>query len=230
MERDPAEDKSVIPQLGERAEIRRLEDALCTFVSYRPPGKPLVTYELTEGSTLTIGRTVANDIALVWDPEVSEVHARLEELAPGVWAIVDDGISTNGTRINGGARIHGRRRLFNGDLILVGSSPIVFRAPSRPRRTKRRADYEIKLADRTAEALRELARPIVEAQGLPAVPASNQQIAQRMGIGVAAVRDHIKLLNRAFAVEQDAPVSEKRLTVVMRAIDAGLVPLGVYED
>ena len=58
---------------------------------------------------VTIGRGPSNDVPLGWDTEVSRVHAELERLG-GEWALVDDGLSRNGTWVNG-ARIGGRQRL-----------------------------------------------------------------------------------------------------------------------
>ena len=56
-----------------------------------------------------IGRGPACEIALPWDTEVSRVHAILER-AGGHWTLVDDGLSRNGSFVNG-HRVRGRRRL-----------------------------------------------------------------------------------------------------------------------
>src|SRR6185312_2615398 len=76
---------------------------------------------------VTIGRRPERDVALIWDSEVSRLHAQLEPVGPD-WTVVDDGLSRNGTYVNG-ERVNGRRRLRDGDRIVVGETPIVFRAP-----------------------------------------------------------------------------------------------------
>src|SRR4051812_20473155 len=49
---------------------------------------------------LSIGRGPATDIALSWDGEVSRVHAVLERVGDD-WTLVDDGLSRNGSFVNG---------------------------------------------------------------------------------------------------------------------------------
>ena len=68
-----------------------------------------VIYELpADERTVTVGRRADNDVALAWDGEVSRVHAELERVG-GEWVVVDDGLSRNGTFVNG-ERVTGRRR------------------------------------------------------------------------------------------------------------------------
>ena len=76
---------------------------------------------------VTIGRGMAADIPLTWDPDASRVHAELVRLADA-WVVVDDGLSRNGTFVNG-ERVTSRRRLLDGDELRVGSTTISFRAP-----------------------------------------------------------------------------------------------------
>src|SRR3712207_452643 len=83
---------------------------------------------LHHGKTrVTIGRGPSNDVALGWDTEVSRVHAELEKVA-GEWTLVDDGLSRNGTWING-ERIGGRHRLRDGDVVQIGQTLVAFRMP-----------------------------------------------------------------------------------------------------
>ena len=67
------------------------------------------------GRTRTVGRRPEMDLPIAWDPEVSGVHAELQGLG-GEWTVVDDGLSTNGTYVNG-QRVSGRQRLRDGDRI-----------------------------------------------------------------------------------------------------------------
>ena len=70
--------------------------------------------------SLTLGRRMEADVSLPWDLEVSRLHAELECKA-GEWLMCDDGFSQNGTFVNG-LRIHGRRRLVDGDLVRIGQT------------------------------------------------------------------------------------------------------------
>src|SRR5271155_6191606 len=45
---------------------------------------------------VTLGRSDRADVAIVWDGEVSRLHAEIECVA-GEWIVVDDGLSRNGT-------------------------------------------------------------------------------------------------------------------------------------
>ena len=68
-----------------------------------------------------------NDVALPWDPEVSRLHAELERVRDD-WVLCDDGLSRNGTFVNG-ARVSGRRRLCRGDILTVGETAIAYWSP-----------------------------------------------------------------------------------------------------
>jgi predicted component of type VI protein secretion system len=67
---------------------------------------------------VTVGRRDEADISVPWDHETSRLHAELVPRA-GEWTVTDDGLSQNGTWVNG-LRLTGRRRLRNGDLLRVG--------------------------------------------------------------------------------------------------------------
>ena len=66
------------------------------------------------------------DLAIPWDREVSGVHAELQRVG-GEWTIVDDGLSTNGTYVNG-VRVSGRQRLRDGDRVRIGRTVLAYRA------------------------------------------------------------------------------------------------------
>src|SRR3712207_5954088 len=101
-------------------------------------GEPFLVYRGREGrrclvtlhrgkSRVTIGRGPSNDVALGWDTEVSRLHAELEKLG-GEWTLVDDGLSRNGTWLNG-ERVVNRQRLRDGDVIQCGQTLIAVRVP-----------------------------------------------------------------------------------------------------
>ena len=85
------------------------------FLVYRDADDLQVIVELAPtGDQLTIGRRPSNDVVLDWDSEISRVHAALERIGED-WTVVDDGLSHNGTYLNGVARdepaaAQGRRR------------------------------------------------------------------------------------------------------------------------
>src|SRR2546421_8867548 len=97
------------------------------FVVYSDEGNVERTFRLEgRGKGVRIGRGEAADLRLGWDRDVSRVHAELQPLGDG-WAVVDDGLSANGTFVNGD-RVRGRRRLSSGDEIRVGDTRLVFPA------------------------------------------------------------------------------------------------------
>ena len=71
------------------------------------------------------------------------MHAELERVGES-WAVADDGLSRNGSYVNG-KRVRGRQRLEEGDELRLGGTRMVFRSPevgvgsARPPRRSRRA-------------------------------------------------------------------------------------------
>jgi predicted component of type VI protein secretion system len=76
---------------------------------------------------VTIGRGMAANVVLAWDEDVSRVHAELLRVGDD-WAVVDDGLSRNGTFVNG-ERVERRRRLLDADELRCGDTVIAFHAP-----------------------------------------------------------------------------------------------------
>src|ERR1700733_10006223 len=91
--------------VGERAGL--------PFLLYRRAGGGLRLVTLRdELARVTVGRAEACDVCLELDPEVSRLHAELQRIA-GSWVIADDGLSRNGTFVNG-ERVRTRCRLGEG--------------------------------------------------------------------------------------------------------------------
>jgi eukaryotic-like serine/threonine-protein kinase len=88
-------------------------------------------YSLDERRPVRIGRGEDVDIRLTWDPSVSAVHAELLPVGAH-WLLGDDGMSRNGTFLNG-ARLKGRRRLHHEDVVRVGRTVLDFSDPARAR-------------------------------------------------------------------------------------------------
>jgi len=85
------------------------------FLVYRDEAGEQQILPLGAVDRATVGRGPEVDVRLDPDPEVSRLHAELERLA-GAWVLTDDGLSQNGSYLNG-ERVSGRRRLRDGDLL-----------------------------------------------------------------------------------------------------------------
>jgi pSer/pThr/pTyr-binding forkhead associated (FHA) protein len=195
------------------------------FLVYRDGDDAQVLVELAaEGDRVTIGRGAANDLVLAWDAEVSRVHATLER-AGDDWLVADHGVSRNGTWV-GGARVTGGRRLRDGDVIRVGNTAIAFRAPagdgppSEPTRTAAGSPAAVELTPAQRRVLVALCRPYKH--GAYATPATNQQIADELVVGVDAVKSTLRALFDAFGVG-DLPQNAKRAALARAALRGGVV-------
>jgi pSer/pThr/pTyr-binding forkhead associated (FHA) protein len=173
-------------------------------------------------ATVTIGRSVETDVALIWDGEVSRLHAQLEAAA-GEWFVVDDGLSRNGTFVNG-QRIAGRRRLADGDALRVGATVMLFRNPRSTPTATRSASVGVtvdQLSDTQRKVLAALCRPYAGSQHL-AAPASNQQISDDLYLSLDAVKANLRAMYHLFGVAR-LPQNQKRAALAERAIQWGLV-------
>src|SRR5438270_10255557 len=137
-----AELASSLPRPARASELQAVLKAERTgspFVVHRDADGTLCILRLTgERARQTIGRRGSNDIALPWDDQVSRVHAELERIGD-CWAVADDGLSTNGTFLNG-SRVGARRRPRDGDCIRVGSSVLLVRDPAQHRGSRASPD------------------------------------------------------------------------------------------
>ena len=134
---------------------------------------------------------------LEWDTDVSRLHAEIEHLG-GRWTVADDGLSRNGTYLNG-ERLRGRRRLAERDRLRFGATHVVYRARRgarrrQPRRTSIGVDApELAITAAQRRVLLALARPVF-AEGSYATPATNRQIAEELFLRVDAVKTHLRAL------------------------------------
>ena len=98
------------------------------YLRYRDHRGRQRVFALAESWThATIGRSMDADLVLSWDARVSGVHAELRRIG-GDWVLVDDGLSRNGSFVNG-ERVSRRRRLRDGDRLRVGVTMLDFRNP-----------------------------------------------------------------------------------------------------
>jgi hypothetical protein len=137
---------------------------------------------------------------------------------------MDDGLSHNGTWVNG-ERLTGRRRLADGDTITVGASLVVFRAPpgsSVSSGTLSAAGPHIGelLTPAQRRVLIALCRPFKDSHY--ATPATNQRIADELVVSVDTVKGTLRALFEAFGVE-DLPQNEKRASLALQALRTGVI-------
>lgn len=170
----------------------------------------------------SIGRATQNAIDLPWDTEVSRLHAELECIG-GEWTVSDDGLSRNGTYVNG-TRISGRHRLRDGDVVRVGRTQLAFKRPeaedSMPTQVAGGMPAPADLPPQARKVLVALARPYKHDEF--AVPATNQDIADELHLSVDAVKSHLRTLFRRFGIEH-LPQNQKRSRLVAEALQAGVV-------
>jgi pSer/pThr/pTyr-binding forkhead associated (FHA) protein len=172
---------------------------------------------------LTVGRNPAADLSIVWDDEVSGLHAELEQRA-GELTLVDDGLSRNGSYING-ERVHGRRRLRDRDVLRFGQTLVLVRKPADAERTATsvgpRPLTTADLSEQQRRVLVALCRPFKDGDPY-ATPATNRQIADELYLSIAAVKPHLRALFDKLGVA-DLPQNKKRLALVGRALQTGLL-------
>jgi hypothetical protein len=174
-----------------------------------------------EGERMVVGRAPGSDLEIAWDPRVSGVHAYLERRGRR-WVIEDDGLSRNGTFING-ERLRGQRTLRDGDVIGVGDTVMGFRHPE-PEPVLATVSVPTVATPEVSEAQRRvlvaLCRPLAGEE--TSAPATNDQIASELVLSLSAVKGHLRVLFTRFGLEE-APQNQKRLLLAERALSSGAV-------
>ena len=208
-------------ELDARREAERLGER---FLVYRDDEGRQVIHTLAESRTsVTIGRRQEADVSIPWDPEMSRVHAELEVRA-GEWTITDDGLSQNGTWVNG-LRLVGRRRLNDGDLVRVGRTMFAFCDPvpvgTGPTLVPGELSASPRFSEQQQRVLRALCRPLFnDGEGIN--PATDEEIAAATGIPLPAVVSELDHLGRALGLE-DMPPPDQRAEIALLAMRSGLV-------
>jgi hypothetical protein len=193
------------------------------FVVYRDEDGEQALFELHGRSDcVTIGRGRDSDLALSWDGTVSRLHAQLERIG-AEWTLVDDGLSRNGSFVNGD-RVSGRRRLRDGDRLCFGVTPLVYRAPfqveSQSTQAGRASEIAVHLSDAQRRVLVGLCRPL--AMSAFESPATNREIAGELHLSVDAVKAHLRVLFERFGLEE-LPQNQKRARLAARVLVDGIV-------
>jgi len=197
-------------------------------------GKPFLAFRDQDGAlglfvtggaddTRSLGRRAEMNLSIPWDSEVSGLHAELQGVG-GEWMIVDDGLSTNGTFLNG-QRVNGRQRLKDGDRIRIGRTVLAYNAASSAslqetvlpgaQPTRRQ------LTDTQRQVLIALCRPYRDG-GSFASPATNQQIAAEVFLSVDAVKMHLRTLFTKFELGE-LPQNQKRASLAECALQFGVI-------
>jgi pSer/pThr/pTyr-binding forkhead associated (FHA) protein len=194
------------------------------FLSYRDEeGAQVLLMLEPERERVTFGRAAGADVWLGWDSEVSRLHAELLPVGDE-WTVVDDGLSRNGTFLNG-ERLQGRRRLEHGDELRLGAVVVTFNAPGgAPASETSRAGEEAESATLTPaqrKVLVALCRPFADG-GAYSTPATNKQIAEELFLSVDAVKKQLRTLFEKLGVD-DIPQNRKRAALVERAFQTGAV-------
>ncbi|MET0127292.1 MAG: FHA domain-containing protein [Solirubrobacterales bacterium] len=208
------------PELKAQIEAERLGRP---FLVYRDGDDEQRLLVIEEGvEALWVGRSDSADLNLGWDGEVSSLHAQLE-LVGLECTVVDDGLSRNGSFVNG-ERVSGRRRLRDGDMLRFGATGVIYRAPAGS------ASETVLSGDALTAAgvspaqkrvLVALCRPFKDGSAF-ATPATNGKIGEELHLSVDAVKTHLRALFEKFGVE-DLPQNQKRVALVERALQSGLV-------
>ena len=210
----------------EELEARRSAERIgAPFLVFRDDaGRQHIFSLAVRTQSVTLGRREEADISVPWDPEMSRLHAELE-LRAGEWTVSDDGLSQNGTWVNG-MRLSGRRRLADGDLLRVGRTIFAFCEPVGagtlgPTLVPGELSATPRFSEQQQRVLRALCRPLfTDGEGIN--PSTDEEVAEATGIPLDAVVSELDHLGRAMGLE-DMPHGDQRAEVALLAMRSGLV-------
>jgi len=121
-------------------------------------------------------------------------------------------------------RVQGRRRLRDGDVVVVGRTPLLFRSPA-PGASQATVVPEstatVALSAGQRRVLVALCRPYAREPGL-APPATNEQIAAEIFLSVGAVKATLRVLYQRFGIDE-LPQIQKRTRLARIALESGIV-------
>jgi len=194
------------------------------FLVFRDGADEQRIVRVEEGTgELWLGRREAADIRLDFDEEVSGLHAQLEFVG-GECTLVDDGLSRNGSYVNG-ERVRGRKLLRDGDVLRFGRSLVLYRAPGAEGGDSTVISADLLDAAGVSPAQKRvliaLCRPYKDGAAF-ATPATNGQIGEELHLSVDAVKTHLRALFEKFGVGE-LPQNQKRVALVERALQSGVV-------
>jgi len=206
---------------------------LKALIAAERAGEPFLRARVCDGSQqicalpdgtwrATIGRDSECDIPLVWDPKVSRVHALLERVGTQ-WTFVDDGLSRNGSFVDG-ARLIGRHTLKDGDRVCLGDTVLIYHdSTTRDVESTAREFSQLQsvsLSPVQRKVLLALCRPV--STSAFATPATNRQIAEEVFLSVDAVKAHLRVLFERFGLNE-LPQNEKRARLAASVLASGVL-------
>jgi pSer/pThr/pTyr-binding forkhead associated (FHA) protein len=197
------------------------------FLVYRDgDGKQRIVVVEEPAAGIWVGRGDAAGLRLDWDSEVSALHAQIEVVGADC-TLLDDGLSRNGSFV-GSERVHGRRRLRDGEVLRFGRTTVLYRRPGEGGEAAPEATAvagEVPPAAAVSPAQRRilvtLCRPFKDGSTF-ATPPTNQAIAEELHLSVDAVKTHMRALFEKLEVE-DLPQNQKRVALVEMALRSGVV-------
>ena len=220
--------------IGDTSRSQRLPGDLLAVMQAQTAGVPFLLLRDCDGhqlihpldpseNVIVVGRRASCDLALTWDSLVLRQHVQWERVGDD-WSVIDDGLSGNGTTING-ERLEGRKRLSDGDIVLVGATPITLRSPTDVWTAETLAATHEQLMPEPSEAQRRvlvtLCRPFKGGSTF-ATPQSNPDIAAELFLSVEAINSHLKVIFSKFGVAELQP-GQKRARFVELALTTGLI-------
>jgi len=202
----------------------------CPVLVYLDPAGCQRSFSLLDRGVVTLGRRPEADVCLPWDPGISRLHAELIHRA-GEWLIADDGLSQNGTSVNG-LPVEGRRRLRDGDLITLGRTSLTFCKPSAQPDGSESQDVDetmslpemrpvLTYSEQQQLILRELCRPLRE-DGEGVQPATDAEITRALALKHQVVVSELDAVAYSFGYSEIA-TDERRLRTALTALRSGLV-------
>jgi pSer/pThr/pTyr-binding forkhead associated (FHA) protein len=202
----------------------------CPVLVYLDPAGCHRSFSLSDRGVVTLGRRPEADICLPWDPGISRLHAELIHRA-GEWLIADDGLSQNGTLVNG-MPVEGRRRLRDGDLVTLGRTSLTFCDPSTDTEGGRHQDADVTMSlpemrpvlsysEQQQRILRALCRPLCK-DGEGVQPAPDPEIADALELDHHVVARELDAVAYSFGYLELA-TDERRLRTALTALRSGLI-------
>ncbi len=192
------------------------------FLAYRDGVDDLRLAYLGDVDRLVIGRAAGHGVVLDWDRQVSRSHAQVERVGSD-WMLIDDGLSRNGSYVNG-ERIVSRRRLSDGDVMRIGATAIVYRAPAAGSESTLAAKAAplARVTDAELRVLVALCAPFAADGGPAPAPATNREIAAALNLSLDGVKTHVRSLFAKLGVA-DLPQYQKRTELARCALERQLV-------